>query len=292
MITILSPYHMITASIKEDEVIFESDKDYDEAIRVGFFRISTPKEIDLKAGRTFAATFTKQTRYTQFGSLDGINGYFGSNLAQTERFSLERDYWNLCSHDEEPNMPVQLQTLGKQLSDIGIIVLRTILKKQGLPELLWAKATAGASEGNGSQGLLFNCYDPKFADRAMGVGEHKDWGYVTVLDAIEPGLEAKIQDCWRSLHLEDGFLTINFGYPLQKLLGMVHASKHRVVTQQKKMRTSTVLFVDPRVGSYPSDCQYEDNEGYIYAWDEQQQKLVDEERTVEYFKRKATKLYG
>lgn len=87
------------------------------------------------------------------------------------------------------------------------------------------------------------------------------------------------------------FSQLIFGYPLQKLLDVVHASKHRVVTQQK-MRTSTVFFVDPRVGPFSADCQCEDSEGYVYAWDGQQQKLVDGEKAVTYFERKTAKLYG
>ena len=131
------------------------------------------------------------------------------------RFTLERDNWNKCHVNQketegEPNYPIEIQKIGHRLHEIGIAVLNSILKQQGLPKNLWFKATAGSSSGEGSHFLLFNCYDPKNGKRKEGLGAHKDWGYITVLDATEPGLEAKINGTWRKLHLEPRIFNYKF----------------------------------------------------------------------------------
>src|ERR1700722_6078463 len=82
-------YQMVTATLEDDEVHFPSKEAFSEAITIGFFRIKAPNEMDLKAGRAFAQTFTSKPQYNQFGDLDVVNGYLQSEQNQTVRFSLE-----------------------------------------------------------------------------------------------------------------------------------------------------------------------------------------------------------
>lgn len=293
----LPVYHMITVPITNGELVFESDFDFKEAMKVGFFRIKTPADLDLKIGRDFAKNFTSDPRYNQFGIIDVVNGYLQSDIAQSVRFSLERDNWNKCHIDQQEvegpsNFPPEIQELAHKLNAIGIVVLRSILKEYGLPEDLWFEATGGSTHGEGSQFLVFNCYDPKLGSRPDGVGAHKDWGHIGILDAVDPGLEAKIDGVWRSLYVEDGYLIVNFGYPLEKLLPGVTASEHRVVTQKKKMRTSIIAFVDPRVGPYRNGVIAQKKEGYVYDWDPVEKQLVNGEPTTSFFAKLSAMLYG
>jgi hypothetical protein len=288
---------MVTAHLVEGEVVFNNDEDFQEAMKSGFFRIRAPADIPLEAGRHFARTFTSNPRYNQFGVLDVVNGYLQSEIAQTVRFSLEMDYWNQCHVDRKrvegsPNYPSDVQKIGYRFNEIGIQVLRSILNHYELPEELWFEATGGASHGKGSVFLLFNCYDPKLGSRDYGVGAHKDWGFISILDAVEPGLEAKIDGVWRSLDIEEGYLIVNFGYVLEKLLPGVSACEHRVVTQRKKMRTSTVVFIDPRVGPYGSDVIAKEDVGYVYDWDSAGKRLVNGEPTTSFFEKLSSMLYG
>lgn len=289
-------YRMATADITEGKLNFPSEADCSEAMRVGFFRIKTPTDLDLEVGRTFAKTFTSNPRYNQFGVLNVANGYLQSEVAQTVRFTLDKDNWNKCHVDQRevagpPNYSPELQELGQKLNQIAMTVLKSILERH-IPEDLWFEATAGAARDEGSCFLLFNCYDPKLGSRAEGVGAHKDWSYVTVLDATEPGLEAKIDGTWRSLNAEDGYLIINVGYALEKLRIGPPASEHRVVTQKDKMRTSTVLFLDPRVGPYRAGVESRQKEGHVYDWDAARKQLVDAEPTTTFFARLSAQLYG
>lgn len=166
-----------------------------------------------------------------------------------------------------------------------------------MPEDRWFQATAGAVADEGSYYLNFNCYDPKVGgEKPFGVGAHTDWSYLTVLDVVDEGLEAEINGEWRSLPLEEGYLTINFGEPLQKLLPGVKACNHRVITQTKKMRTSTVMFVDPRVGLYrASAAKYgvgKDEVGVVWDWDRDTRKLMSGIPTLKYFEELSNSLYG
>ncbi len=89
-------------------------------------------------------------------------------------------------------------------------------------------------------------------------------------------------------HMENGYLTINFGYPLEKLLPGVKASNHRVVAQKEKMRTSTVVFIDPRVGAFRKS----EKVGHVYDWDATKKTLINGEPTTAFFKTLSDRLYG
>lgn len=283
-------YSMVSASLKDDEVVFTSQKEFDEAMSVGFFRIQTPQDLDVEVGRAFARTFTTNSRYTSFGMIDQINGFLRSDIAQSVRFSLERDYWNR-QVDGAPIFPPEIQELANKMQAIGIKVLQCILRKFALPEELWFKATAGASHNEGSHYLVFNCYDPKDGKKEAGLGEHKDWGHITVLDANAPGLQAKVGGVWHTLATEEGFLIINFGEPLEKLLPQIKASEHRVLLQRDKMRTSTVAFIDPRGGPFRQGVQAEDKEGHVYDWDPVKRALINGQSTNAYFAEMSNRLF-
>lgn len=290
-------YQMVTVPMIDGKVVFQSEDDLKEVMRTGFFRIKAPDGLNLEAGRLFARTFMSNPRYNQFGVLDVVNGYLQSEIAQTVRFTLERDHWNKCyiaqnEVEGPPNYPAVIQELGRKMNEIATQILQSILNIFQIPESLWFEATAGCTHGEGSYFLLFNCYDPKLGAKPYGVGPHKDWGHVSVVDASDPGLEAKIDGTWRSLHIEDGYLIVNFGIVLEKLLPGVTASEHRVVTQKDKMRTSIVAFADPRVGPYREGVTSKEKVGYVYDWDFSTRQLKNGEPTTSFFSKLSEILYG
>ncbi|HXW53365.1 MAG TPA: 2OG-Fe(II) oxygenase family protein [Myxococcota bacterium] len=279
-------YHMKTAEIRDDgKLVFASDADFDEALAVGFFRVKRPSEIDISKSRDFAHSFTQDKKYTEFGMLDFVNGYLLSEKSQSVRFCLERDNWDRA-------YPAPVKTVGHQMAEIGVKILGAILRKFELPEDIWFNATAGCSAGEGSFFLVFNHYDPKIIDKPHGLDAHTDWGYITVLDAVEEGLEVKINGEWQKLVTEDGFFIINFGEPLHRLLPMVSASLHRVPTQTKKIRTSTVLFLDPRMGKFRADSGHKDEVARVWDWDASSRELKNGQTSEEYAKAMSQRLYG
>jgi hypothetical protein len=278
-------YHMRTAEIAFGELRFASVEDFDEALRVGFFRIKRPPNVSVNATRTLGRTFPDDIRYSGFGMIDIVNGYLLSKKSQGPRFQLDRDHWEKVYSPE-------IQAEGKALADVGITILRAILRKFEVPPELWFQATSGAALGEGGQYLAFNHYDPRDTDKPFGLEAHTDWGYIAVLDSQDEGLEAQIDGEWRLLRIEEGFLTINFGGPLNKLLPKVNASLHRVITQTKKVRTSTVLFIDPRVGNFRKCSGHEDEAGMVWDWDPVTQQLVNGLSAAAYFDEKSYELHG
>jgi isopenicillin N synthase-like dioxygenase len=140
--------------------------------------------------------------------------------------------------------------------------------------------------------LVFRHYDPGVSDKPFGLTPHRDWGFITVLDASSDGLEAEIEGVWRPLVMEEGYLTINFGEPLNKLLPMVNASNHRVCVQKNKVRNSTVLFIDPRVGKYRPSSGLGDEEGLVWEWEPQKGQLINGQTTLRYFDQMSREMYG
>jgi isopenicillin N synthase-like dioxygenase len=278
-------YHLVTAEIQDGELVFASDADFDEVLKVGFFRIKTPPHIDLSPTRLFAKQFFSAGLHADYKPLGLTDGYFESDKNQSVHLALERDNWHLAYKPE-------VQLVGQQLADVGTTILRTILKKCGLPPALWFQATSGASENEGSYFLVVHNYDPRRAgDKPFGLREHRDWGYVTVLDTVDPGLEAEIRGRWEPITAEEGYLIINFGEPLHKLLPQVNSSKHRVTVQTQKCRTSTVVFIDPRVGPYRAQSPKRDV-GMVWDFDPQSQQLINGQTTLAYFEVVSDQLYG
>ncbi len=291
-----SVYVMKTARLEEGKVVFDSESDFDEVLKVGFFRVKRPDNINIGATRKFNEDFYTSPKYREFGSLDPVNGFIESELAQTVRFTLERDYWNTnhwskSPDPKNPNYPPEVQEVGHQLMNVGICALNSILDRFDLPLDQMFQATGGASAGEGSYFLNFNYYDPENADKSFGLGAHTDWGALTVLDAVDEGLQAEIEGVWRPLQLKEGYLTINFGEVLAKLLPGVKACNHRVETQKMKPRKSLVMFIDPRVGPYRESAKQE-GEGMVWDWDTKECQLIHGELTSDFFSKLSKKLYG
>lgn len=284
-------YHMVTGVIDEGRRLrFLCEADKIEAFSVGFFRVEAPRELQmglLEEGRRFAKTFSSLEKYVNFGNPSDIEGFMAdSPVAQTVRFSLERDRWDAY--------PPSMQKLANLLHfDIGLPILNSVLEETNIPHEHHFQATAGTCSGHGSHFLLFNYYDPANANREFGVAPHVDWGYVTVLDAVQPGLEAFVRNQWRPIELQDGYLTINFGYALELVAApIIHASIHRVVTQTALPRSSTVAFLDPRRGPYNDTApeQWRGLNGSVCSWNGQE--LVNSIDTYQWNKELSYELFG
>lgn len=84
-------------------------------------------------------------------------------------------------------------------------------------------------------------------DPAWGVGEHTDYGLLTILKQDEVGgLQIKTQDRWIDAPVVPGTFVCNIGDMLDRMTGGYYCSTpHRVLNQSGKDRYSFPFFFDP-----------------------------------------------
>lgn len=97
--------------------------------------------------------------------------------------------------------------------------------------------------------LLFRIfrYPPDTADGSFGVGEHTDYGFLTLLaQDAHPGLQVRTARGWIDVPALPQALVVNIGDMLDRLTGgRYRSTPHRVVNRATTDRLSWPLFFDP-----------------------------------------------
>jgi isopenicillin N synthase-like dioxygenase len=105
-------------------------------------------------------------------------------------------------------------------------------------------------------------YPASTADKGWGVGEHTDYGLLTLLAQDEiGGLEVKTPNGWIKAPPIPGALVCNIGDMLDRLTGGAYRSTpHRVLNTSGRSRLSFPFFFDPgfdaRIVPLPEHAQY------------------------------------
>jgi isopenicillin N synthase-like dioxygenase len=88
--------------------------------------------------------------------------------------------------------------------------------------------------------------DGRFGD-SYGVGEHTDYGLLTLLYQDEVGgLQVKYADGWLDVPYVPGSFVINVGDMLERLtVGRYTSALHRVINRSRQPRISMPFFFDP-----------------------------------------------
>jgi len=102
--------------------------------------------------------------------------------------------------------------------------------------------------------IHYPAYTGPIEDKQMRIGEHSDYGTITLLWQINdvPGLEVQdLQGKWHAVPYEDGGVVCNIGDLLQRWTNdYFKSTKHRVVnTHIDQERWSMPHFVDPKPGT-------------------------------------------
>jgi isopenicillin N synthase-like dioxygenase len=93
--------------------------------------------------------------------------------------------------------------------------------------------------------LNINHY-PFYGKEQLGIAEHSDWGFLTLLYTTTPGLQILINDEWIDIQPKEGYFIVNIGDMLEILSnGKYKSTKHRVITKQEKY--SIILFYEPKL---------------------------------------------
>ncbi|WP_413738521.1 2OG-Fe(II) oxygenase family protein [Sodalis sp. RH21] len=268
-------YQWVTASLKNNDLIFIEEDGFERAIEDGFFFIKVPDDIDFIGGDLFANEFYKMKTGDIVDNYRGFHTWTSSNLApregyfvrtddQVEQFFLEKQFWAKV-------FPEELRILAERMQFFGLLVLESVLKSIDLPVELWDEATGRSLSGRGAYHLTFNHFRPSV--QARGLNVHKDSGWLTILRSIDPGLEVLRKGEWVPINPKADHFIVNFGCAIEilshKMKKKVSAVSHRVTQQTENGNTndrfSYALFIDSSFDE--TVCQglysYSDNNSLI-----------------------------
>ena len=174
--------------------------------------------------------------------------YFGEELAEDD--ARVRAGTPLHGRNVFPELPGFRETVLEYMSSVT-----------GLGHRLMAMIGRGLRVGDnwfvdrytGDPTTLFRIfnYPPRQANHApdtVGVGEHTDYGLLTILYQDEVGgLQVKYQDTWLDAPYVPGSFICNVGDMLEYLTnGRYTSAAHRVINRSGRSRISMPFFFDPR----------------------------------------------
>lgn len=152
-------------------------------------------------------------------------------------------------HRWAKHYPDDIARFGGQLDAIGVAIIREIFRQSAIPEAYWDRASGGYASGEGTAFLNFVHYDTRTTD--WGLRAHTDYGFVTILDAMAPGLQIELEGEFHDVPVLPGHFVINFGEALNFVTSYaargVGAVVHRVLSQQPadSIRHGIVYFANP-----------------------------------------------
>ncbi|MEZ5342368.1 MAG: 2-oxoglutarate and iron-dependent oxygenase domain-containing protein [Acidimicrobiales bacterium] len=170
--------------------------------------------------------------------------YFGSN--HSANHPRVRSGVPLHGKNLFPAEPADLEPLVEswidQVAHVGLAILRGIargleLAPQWFDDNLVSDPT-----------VLFRIFHyPPGDDATWGVGEHTDYGLLTVLAQDEcGGLQVRLDDDWIDVPPEQGVFVCNLGDMIERLTeGRYRSTVHRVRNTSGRSRLSFPLFLDP-----------------------------------------------
>jgi len=232
------------ASISEDcRLAFPTSKELSRAWDLGIFYLRLPEGLHLDGAREFGrGLLDVDSPYRKLPKYGDLEGFIALENNQQTKLALCRHHW-------EQHYPADITQFGRELDQIGVAVMREVLRQSGIPEALWSRASGGYAAGEGTAFLNFVHYDTRNPD--LGLRPHTDYGFVTILDATAVGLQIKIAGDFVDVPVLPGHLVINFGEALHFITAhserSVGAVVHRVLSQKYSdpVRHGIVYFANP-----------------------------------------------
>ncbi len=232
------------ASVSEKkQLVFACPDDFERAWALGVFYLKIPDHLNMEGARAFGrgllAADSPYRQITQYGELEG---FIALENNQQTKLALRRHRW-------QQHYPPEVVQLGHQLDELGITIIREVLRQSCIPEALWGRASGGYASGEGTAFLNFVHYDTRNPD--WGLRPHTDYGFVTILDATAPGLQIEVNGTFHDVPVLPGHLVINFGEALHFITAYSERSLgavvHRVVSQKEAdpVRHGMVYFANP-----------------------------------------------
>ena len=222
---------------------FPTSKELSRAWDLGIFYLRIPEGLHLDGAREFGrGLLDVDSPYRKLPKYGDLEGFIALENNQQTKLALCRHHW-------EQHYPAHITQFGRELDQIGVAVIREVLRQSGIPEALWSRASGGYAAGEGTAFLNFVHYDTRNPD--LGLRPHTDYGFVTILDATAVGLQIKIAGDFVDVPVLPGHLVINFGEALHFVTAhserTVGAVVHRVLSQKSSdpVRHGMVYFANP-----------------------------------------------
>lgn len=227
----------------ERRLVFSSESSLTRAWALGIFYLQRPEGLDLAHARQFGVELTAaDSKYRALPQYSALEGFISLNNNQQTKLALSRRRW-------AQHYPAKIANFGRRLDDIGIVILREVLRQARIPPAQWGSASGGYISGAGTAFLNFVYYDTKSCD--LGLRPHTDYGFITILDASAPGLQIEVNGKFEDVPVNPGHLIINFGEALSFITEhtshTVHAVRHQVLSQRSvdPIRHGIVYFANP-----------------------------------------------
>ena len=252
------------ASIIENNLTFESDELRNQAYSEGFFLLEIPENLRIneldQLNKDIFLNVKNHLRHVDGKALkDELLGYHARSN-QIEQFLMESRYWKRYFSESK------LETLF-YYKNISSMIISDALRFSGIPEIYHKEGTGGCLSQGGTYHITFNHY--RSTINSVGLGPHKDDGFVTILRTTSPGLEINRYDQWESIEPNPDYFIINFGLTMELLTQSapkpLHSIFHRV-SQQNNNRFSFGFFASSRCHGHDAGIYtYKKNEGLIHV---------------------------
>ena len=144
-----------------------------------------------------------------------------------------------------PELKTDLQKWLKELNRLGALIMEVIAESLGLKRTFFSEALC--KEHYGMMVLLHYPDVPEDQkDEVQHLGEHCDYGFVTILMGDQKGLQAKnVNDEWIDVDPIPGHFVVNIGDMLEKATRRLYKSTPHRVTNLGKERYSIPYHYEP-----------------------------------------------
>lgn len=238
-------HHALTrASIVGDRVEFAEGAALSDAIRDGCFFLDIPSGLDLRPGIELSQFFhLDRADENRRDAPAGYAGYRDRPDVYFDRPGFQTEHILIDQHQRARYFDSRLNAMCDAMSGLAETILAAVLRHLGTDEDQWDLITQGAVHGRGTSWFACNHYRPE--KRTLGCTPHKDTGFVTVLYAPTPGLEAWNGDYWESVDAPAGCFIVNFGGSFEVLTSRLDTPVRAILHQVRD--TASEHTVDDRI---------------------------------------------
>lgn len=263
---------LIPGSANQDGLSATIKNIEDATQRVGFFYIANhgvsvelQAKLEILSRQFFSLPIEEKRKIDMSKGGKAWRGYFGVGDELTSGIPDQKEGIYLGSEDAEdhplplhgPNLwPSELGADFKEtvleymeeMKKIGFLLMRAVALSLNIDPSLFGSAFADPT-------VLFRIFnypphDSKFGERSQAVGEHTDYGYLTVLKQDPSGgLQVRGRDgAWIEAPYIENTFVINLGDALEHSTGgLIRATPHRVLQRTGAIadRLSFPFFFDP-----------------------------------------------